>query len=387
MLPKRNIARNFKKALLEPKYAATAFYKRLKGYASYKFLNGRSAYPEAFTLFLTHRCNLKCSMCGQWGYEGRLKIPAGKKDPEELPVEILENFLNDVASFKPHITLFGGEPLLYKDKIKLLKKIKDLGLHCLIITNGTLLKEIAKELVEMKIDEISISIDGPSDLHDRIRGVNGAFKRIIEGVNEINRLKEENKQKIPILNIVCTISHLNFNRLEEMLQIAKDIKANSLNFHHLIYIDEKTYEKHNAVFSSLFNAMSTDWKGFLYNNFDKINIDVLFKQISAIKNRKENFAVNFYPNFKDNEIKRYYTEADFISTSYSTRCLSPWVVAYIYPDGGVCPCLTLGYSAGNIKNESFMKIWNNKSYREYRRAIKKNKGFPICPRCTEFYRY
>lgn len=60
--------------------------------------------------------------------------------------------------------------------------------------------------------------------------------------------------------------------------------------------------------------------------------------------------------------------------------------AYIFPDGSVRPCLSMDYIAGNIKEESFLKIWNNKKFRRYREVIKE-KVFPACTKCTEFCRF
>lgn len=87
MFPKKNLIRNIKKAVLEPKYAVNAFIKRFKGYLSYRFLKGKSSNPEGITLFLTHNCNLKCKMCGQWANEDRKKIIEEHKQPNELFTE------------------------------------------------------------------------------------------------------------------------------------------------------------------------------------------------------------------------------------------------------------------------------------------------------------
>ena len=64
MIPRRNIARALSKAMTQPGYAWRAFRQRLRSYLSYRFGDGRSAPPETVSLFLTYRCNLRCTMCG-----------------------------------------------------------------------------------------------------------------------------------------------------------------------------------------------------------------------------------------------------------------------------------------------------------------------------------
>ena len=98
--------------------------------------------------------------------------------------------------------------------------------------------------------------------------------------------------------------------------------------------------------------------------------------------------VSVYPNYSDDEIREYYSGFEFESTSYKNRCLSLWMTAYIMPDGAVRPYHTMNFSPGNITQNAFDEIWNNKIYRNYRRLVKKRKRFPVCSKgCTELYGY
>jgi len=53
----------------------------------------------------------------------------------------------------------------------------------------------------------------------------------------------------------------------------------------------------------------------------------------------------------------------------------------------VRPCLSLNLSVGNIREGSFKEIWNGEEYRRFRRIVKERGFFPVCPKCTEFYRF
>lgn len=386
MIPKRNIVRNIRKSFMQPGYAWRVFRHRLKSYLSYRLLRGYAAYPEALTLFLTHRCNLRCKMCGQWELVGVTKSYLAELPRKELTFDELKGLIDDVFTFKPNITLFGGEPLLHKYCFDLIKYIKQKKLHCCLLTNGTLLKKWAKEIMDNEVDEVNVSLDGPEKIHNEIRGIPGVFTKITEGINQINKLKRERGTTKPLFNIICTMSSLNYSYLEEMVEVAQEIQASSLSFHHLIFISREIFDKHNRFFMKEFGITSKDWRGFILDDIGKMDVHYLIDKISRIKRKKYNLPVDFYPNFTNEEIKKYYTNPHFIPETYSNRCLSPWMVSYIYPNGDVWPCLTLGYLAGNIKQKRFTEIWNNEKYRRFRMIVKKE-GFPVCPKCTEFYRY
>ena len=144
--------------------------------------------PTFVQLRVTNLCNLRCKMCGQWGDTGiyrsdgfsdvgdrrrdasatRIQELIGAK--RQLALSDYVRLLDEIAPFQPIVSLFGGEPFLYPDILPLVREIKRRGLTCTVITNGGRLERYARELVEAGIDSIAVSIDGPPEVHDRIRG-------------------------------------------------------------------------------------------------------------------------------------------------------------------------------------------------------------------------
>ncbi|MHB9027332.1 MAG: hypothetical protein ACYC9O_01035, partial [Candidatus Latescibacterota bacterium] len=89
--------RSYRKALHDPEYALHVMRRRFASWRAYRFGNGNAPFPETISLLLTHRCNLRCKMCGQWGENGwARKLP---KDvvAAELEFERLISFLDDIA--------------------------------------------------------------------------------------------------------------------------------------------------------------------------------------------------------------------------------------------------------------------------------------------------
>ncbi len=381
MIPLRNARRFFYKACRQPGYAFRVFFRRSGAFAGYLLCNGRSRYPEAITLFLTHRCNLRCRMCGQWGENGITKRRPVRYINECLPFEELKKIIDDIAPFRPNITLFGGEPLLHKDCVEIIRYIHKKNMHCLMITNGSLIEGVARELVDSGLDELNVSVDGKGAMHDEVRGMPGLYEKIINGLRRVNHFRARRDSRKPLINLQCTVTGHNYRHLHQMAGAAREAGADSLTFHNLIFIGREIMAGQRET-DRLLNCSSESWEGFVSDPC--INPDVLYATIQEIRKNRDGLPVDFYPDFSLDELRRYYLEP---SGGCSGRCVSPWMAAYVFPDGEVRPCLNMDYSIGNVMRERFSVLWNNARAVKFRRALKKNGIFPVCIRCTELYRY
>jgi radical SAM protein with 4Fe4S-binding SPASM domain len=137
----------------------------------------RPAAPTRVVLDVTRRCNLRCTMCHTWSAE------AGH---ELTPAE-----LRDILAQMPRLNwldLTGGELFLRRDALALIEAacaVPSLGvLH--FPTNGwftTRIVEAAQRVTALRPDLdllITVSIDGPPALHDRIRGREGSFAHALD---------------------------------------------------------------------------------------------------------------------------------------------------------------------------------------------------------------
>jgi radical SAM protein with 4Fe4S-binding SPASM domain len=305
-------------------------------------------------------------------------------NPQELSFKEITSVIDNVSTFKPNVTLFGGEPLLSPNCTKIIKYIKERGMHCLMITNGFRLEDMAEEIVESGLDELNVSLDGGAELHDRIRGMHGLFKKIMDGFKKVNYYKAGKNRKNPMINLQCTITKYNYRDLEQLLDVANEANADSLTFHNLIFLDRDTLNRQKEL-DSMLGCSSSDWEGFVSE--PGIDAGLLCEKIKKILSVKYDFRVDFYPNFSPKALMEYYGNPAHALSGNAGRCLSPWVVAYIFPDGEVRPCLNCSYSYGNVKKTGFTEIWNSEEALRFRRTLKEKKIFPVCVRCTELYRY
>lgn len=360
---------------------------RLRGAYAYHARRGEAPYPETITLFITWNCNLRCRMCGQWGENGSSLEYSKDTLKRSIPEEVLKRLVDDVRFFKPTITFFGGEPLLYKNMVPIIAHIKARGMRCNMITNGTTLRFKAEELVEAGLDELIFSLDGPEPIHDEIRGLDGTFRRAMEGVKLLQEAKVRMGRRKPVFNVNSTMTAQNFRHLEEMIHVAEDLGAETLTFHHQIYLGSEVYDHHRQVFGHLFGETSPDWAGFVRAAPPAFDVQALSGEVDRIQRTRWKTRVAFYPNYSATEIRRYYGSPFFNPLTYDHNCVSPWLQCYIFPDGGVRACESMNLTFGNINEQPFTEIWNNEGFVKFRADLRERGEYPACNKCTEYYRF
>ena len=122
---------------------------------------------------VTGRCNMKCLFCEWW-----------KTDRPELPTKKALAAIDSVCSLGvPFFDLSGGEPLLRKDLSALAKRAASHGCMVSMNTNGTLLNENRLSEMANVLDLVVVSLDGPKEVHDKIRGVPGTFDKAVEAIS------------------------------------------------------------------------------------------------------------------------------------------------------------------------------------------------------------
>lgn len=157
---------------------------------------------------LTLACNQRCGHCGS---------KAGTARPDELTTsECLQTVkaLSDLGC--EVITLSGGEPTLRDDWFEIAREIRKQGMIPNMVSNGYKLDEtLALRMKEAGLANVAISIDGPEDVHEQIRG-RGSFAR------SCNSIKILRNAGMPV-TIMTTINTLNKNRLTEIYDLACEL--------------------------------------------------------------------------------------------------------------------------------------------------------------------
>ncbi len=330
---------------------------------------------------ITDKCNHRCAVCGQYGEGGY------NRDDNELPtvkgnvsVERYKEMIDSVAHLKPHIYITGGEPFLYGGLMDLCHHIKDKKLTLQVVTNGVKLEEKAHEIVESGWDMICVSLDGPEEVHDKCRGVKGAYRTMRRGVERINELKGDGK-KLPKMFLLTTLSSSNYDHLMDTVLECERFDPDCLVIYYSWFTSREVGEKHCDVMRKELGVEPFAWKSYVRDN-SGADFEALKKSVRDIRNGRWSFPVSFVPNLPESEIETYYTDpADFLGWN---NCLTPWVEANIMPNGDVVNCRDFpDMVMGNIKNHELLDIYNNERFRRFRKALADQPEgvFPLCSRC------
>lgn len=353
----------------------------------YMYSDGRSNSLWAVSMRITNLCNHRCAICAQWGEHGYNFDKPNSRTAENLPLEVYQNMLDDIAHIKPHIYITGGEPFLYKDIVPLVNYMKKKRLCVQIVTNGVLLEKYAEEIVENKWDVLCVSIDGTQEIHDRCRDVKGAYETLFKGIEKIQRAKSKKKLKKPYIITITTVSKTNAHTLKQSLQEAEKLNPEGMVVYYSWFTSQEIGERHVNVMNEKFGINPTSWKGYILDK-DSLDIEALVDNVRSIKSGNFTAPVLFVPNLKLRDIPRYYNEPERLF-GYK-RCVAPWFMVDIMPDGSVATCRDHpDYIVGNIKNNNLIDIYNNEKYRKFRKALKSSKNglFPICSRCCGLMGY
>jgi radical SAM protein with 4Fe4S-binding SPASM domain len=158
--------------------------------------------PDHVVWEITLACNLKCAHCGS---------RAGRPRQEELSTEECLDVVRQLAELGTRdVNLIGGEAYLRRDWLTIVKAIADAGMHCSIQTGGRgLTLDKIKAAKAAGVGTLGVSIDGPREVHDRLRGFKGSFDQaigvlrnvaavgIVPGVNtQINALSKPHLREI-----------------------------------------------------------------------------------------------------------------------------------------------------------------------------------------------
>ena len=170
---------------------------------------------------ITRTCNLRCVHCYADSHAERY---AG-----ELSWEQCCAVIDDLADYKVNaLLLSGGEPLLHPQLPQILQRATEKGLKVTISTNGTrITPDMARLFKELGVAYVGISLDGIGAVHDKFRGVQGAFDGAIRGF----KLCEEVGQKT---GLRLTLTRNNVQSMEQILNFIEQEGIQRVCFYHLV---------------------------------------------------------------------------------------------------------------------------------------------------------
>ncbi len=277
------------------------------------------SYPYSIICELTYRCPLQCPYCSNPVEFGRYKNELDTHEWERILCEASE-----LGVIQVHFS--GGEPLLRKDIIQIVKKAQEVGMYSNMSTGGTLLTEnIVYELRSAGLDNLQISFQDADPCNsDYIAGASKSF---------------EKKKKAAILaksagfplTINVVLHKQNLNNIDAIINLAEDLGAEKLE-----------------LANTQFNGWALKNRSSLLPSRSQIEraVTVIETARQRLKGKMDILYV----------IPDYYEQ-------FPKPCLYGWGSTFmtVGSDGTVLPCQTAREISDikfeNIRDKSLEKIW------------------------------
>lgn len=278
---------------------------------------------------LTRRCNLACEHC---------YLDAGTEcgDHEaELTADEVCGLLDEVVACgeSTMVVLTGGEPLLRRDVEEIVAYGSRLGLAMVVGTNGMMLTERrVASLKKAGLLGVGISIDSlQAEKHDRFRGQPGAWEKSMAGIDRCRRLGLS-------YQLHFSVTHDNADELPDVIEFASLSAARVLNVFFLVCtgrgttFTDITASRYEEILNELIEAQKR-----YPDLIIRPRCAPYFKRIALQQN-------------PDSMLNR-------ISGNEGDGCIAGTRYCRVTPDGGVTACPYIEEEVGNIRQQSFKKIW------------------------------
>jgi MoaA/NifB/PqqE/SkfB family radical SAM enzyme len=354
------------------RYRRRRYERRIRRFVDEK--TGRAdRLPMGAVYEATMRCNLHCEFC----YVGDLLNLEGEWR-EEMTLDALRKAFPDNPGFQ--VSLTGGEIFMRKDIMSVLDLFRDKGYACgYLTTNGTIISDQrAEALADLAaagfLKHISVSIDGPGEMHDAARGLKGTFERTCAG---LKRLQEAARRKhAPLrVSINTTVTHESLEALDQMVDVAEELGVDAIGMNHLMFSTPEevaeTVRLIGAEDASVIATFITPDPG--------LDIEVVREKVAALeeKCRRKNVLFDFRPKVHPQLIDNYYTPG----AKLEGRCLYPFLHARVSFSGKVYFCPFIRVEVGDLAESSLEEIWNGERYVQLLSLVRENGKFHVWRVC------
>ena len=295
------------------------------------------ARPYVVSWNLTYRCNLACEHCYLDAGGKPLVHDDAFSDRSELNTQQCFKVVDDIAAFAPEAVtiLTGGEPLLRRDILEIVRYANAKGLWVVVGTNGVKITETLATLLKNEgVRGLSLSLDALDPTrHDLFRRVTGAWKNTVEGAGILGRVG------LPFI-VQTTVGAHNVDELEAIAAFAYDtLAAKVWNLYFLVptgrgaFVSDIAPEAYDGVLEGLSRIQKA------YTGRMLVNAKCAPHYVKTL------IAQDPGSPF----LKTY--------TGGAGGCPAGTHYMGIRPNGDVTPCPYLPVFGGNLREETLADVW------------------------------
>ena len=340
--------------------------------------------PVSVKIGVNSVCNARCLTCDVGTKNVETPFFRNNTTSElrpDMPFELATRIIDQLSSVRPQICIDSTEPLLYRDLGRLVRYVKSRRMSCLVLTNGLLLADRARKIVDSGLDELVVSIDGPAEVNDSVRRVPGLTEKAFSGIQEMHRLKQRiGGSTGPKIKVNVVISEHTQHTLAELLSTLRDLEAGiaAVTLYHQNFISPEMSDAHNRAWGTELPVTAANCASADPSNVDP---DSLAAMVGTVERTDFPFRIRWVPYLRSPvALRRFYTA--HLETIGSGRCLAPWMILRVRPDGEtgiIARCIEL--SLGNCCESDILSIFNGAGIRRLRRILLDHGPLPACFRC------
>jgi len=278
--------------------------------------HGYTRAPTLVQWMATLRCPLKCEHC---------LAASSETGFDDMPLSTALELIDEVAEMGvDEFLLTGGEPLARDDLPAVVDRLGGRGVPWSLNTSALPSVPMRAALERGPPQFVAVSLDGPKDIHDGVRGRKDAFEESLEAIRFFGGL--------PGCEVAAgtTVTTRNFGSLNETFHIAAHSGADQWGIH--LLVPEGRAEQNRDLFLS---------KGQLR------------RLLRFVARKRRYFPVTMADEFG------YCGDWEPMVRDLPFRCGAGRAQCVVLPDGSVVPCTTLDRSAaaGNIHDRPLSAIW------------------------------
>ena len=301
----------------------------------------KSYKPNFCLLIISRGCHYECKMCNYWKED--------KKTTPALTFEEITKVVDDLKKITDEdmvVHLIGGESMLFPKFIDVVKYVRSKGFRCSVSTNGGLItKSMAKKLIDADITGVFCSLDSMEEKrHDYLRGTKGAYKRVMNAIDNLHEYKLKMKSK---LCIGVTVTMMQYN-LNDVIPIVD--WANSNKKINDVFI--------NAVMQPFYNEdHSKDWyKKKQYEMIWPQDLKKVHEILEQLKDKKKKGWKLSNPASQLHVVKQYFSTPWKYVKNFDMKCPRGDLAVEIDTCGNINMCF-YDEPIGNIRKTSLYDAW------------------------------
>jgi MoaA/NifB/PqqE/SkfB family radical SAM enzyme len=319
--------------------------------------------PDVIQLsLLDYTCNHTCPMCTlQHHPPEHLRAMKRQDKAEGLRLADYVALFDRLGRGLREVNLIGGgEPLLHRDAIAVMREIRRRGWRGSLVTNGALLDEAAAAaLVDMRWDYTRVSIHaGDRETYRLIQGVD-RFEVMRRNLTTFDRLRRVAHAERSCRLVAChVIQRENLETIPLLFRLSEEVGADDLFLQLVIprddgmrLSDDEMRRAHEAIVAA---AASSP----LECDLPEMLAQLAVPQIAE--------AAESAP------------AADEVPWVPGKRCSVGFDQSFITAAGEVVPCCFSGEHMGKLGEASFDEIWTGRTYADFRARLIRGEFAPYC---------